>query len=163
LSACLPPLMILAIGTGRMRALVPPRYRYSGRPWAAAAALAAARLTPRIALAPSFPLLGVPSAWIKARSKPTWSAGSRPSAAWAATVGARGQHRVHMGDRLRYALASVAGLVAAAELHRLVDPRAGPRGDRRTSQGAVGQDHVDLDRRIAAAVEDLPAPNLRNR
>jgi hypothetical protein len=53
--------MTLAIGTGRTFAFGPPRYLKSGRPTAAAAALAFASETARIALAPSFDLVSVPS------------------------------------------------------------------------------------------------------
>src|SRR5690606_29563908 len=50
-------------------------------PRAFAAALATARLTPRIALAPSRPLLGVPSSASIVRSRSRWSSASRPSSA----------------------------------------------------------------------------------
>src|SRR5262249_30527598 len=53
------------------------------------------------------------------------------------------------------ALAEVASLVAVAQFDRLVGPGAGPRGDRRAAERAVGQDHVDLDRRAAATIQDL--------
>ena len=69
--ACFPPLRIFIMGTGSVWADTPPMYRYSGRPDAAAAALAVAKLTPKIALAPSLPLLGVPSSSIKYSSRPT--------------------------------------------------------------------------------------------
>ena len=61
LSACLPPFKIFIMGTGRVRPLIPPRYRYSGSFKALAAALADARDTARMALAPRRSLLGVPS------------------------------------------------------------------------------------------------------
>ena len=107
-------------------------------------------------MAPSLPLFGVPSAAISARSSPTWSAGSRPD-------GDLGQRRVDVGDGLGHAFAEVARLVAVAELDRLVDSRAGPGGNRRPPERAVGQDHVHFDGRVAAAVEDLATANLRNR
>src|SRR5215208_1067500 len=47
-------------------------------PSSAAAALAAASDTPRIALAPSRDLFGVPSSSTSARSRPAWSSASRP-------------------------------------------------------------------------------------
>ena len=59
--------------------------------------------------------------------------------------------------------AEVPRLVAVAELDRLVDAGAGPRGDRRAAERAVGQDHVDLDGRVAAAVEDLAPADLGDR
>ena len=42
-------------------------------------------------------------------------------------------------------------------------PGAGARGDRRAAEGAVGQDHVDLDGRVAAAVQDLAPADLGDR
>ena len=108
-----------------------------------------------MALAPSLPLLGVPSAAISARSSPTWSAGSRPTATLA-SVG------VDVGDRLGHAFAQVALLVAVAELDRLVDSRAGSGGNRRPPKRAVGQDHVHFDGWVAAAVEDLATNDSRD-
>ena len=80
-----------------------------------------------------------------------------------AAHGDLGQRRVDVGDGLGHALAEVARLVAVAQLDRLVDPRAGPGGDRGPAQRAVGQDHIHLDGRVAAAVEDLAPANLRDR
>src|SRR5664280_1431704 len=68
LSACWPPFKILDCGTGRSLALTPPKYRYRGRPDISAPALAQARDTARIELAPSFPLFSVPSSSIMAKS-----------------------------------------------------------------------------------------------
>jgi len=51
--------MTFIMGRGSTRAVVPPTYRQSGRPTAAAPALAQARLTPRKALAPRRLLLSV--------------------------------------------------------------------------------------------------------
>jgi len=56
-----PPLTTFIIGTGRTCASTPPIQRKSERPASAAAALAAANETPRIAFAPSRALFGVPS------------------------------------------------------------------------------------------------------
>ena len=77
-----------------------------------------------------------------------------------ATHGDLGQRRVDVGHRLGHAFAEVARLVAVAELDRLVDSRAGPRGNRRPAERAVGQDHVHFDGRVAAAVEDLATDEL---
>ena len=118
-----------------------------------AAALAAARLTPRIALAPSLPLFGVPSASIIARSRPTWSAG-------VAADDDLGQRVVDVGDGLGDALAEVPLLVAVAQLDGLVNAGAGAGGDGGAAEGAVGQDDVDLDGRVASAVEDLASVHL---
>ena len=76
--ACFPPLRMFTSGTGRVRAAVPPRYRYSGNPTDSAAAWATARLTPRSAFAPSFDLFSVPSRLIRRRSRLTWSDASMP-------------------------------------------------------------------------------------
>ena len=78
LSACLPPLMMFISGTGSTVAFTPPTYLYSGNPATPAAACAHARDTPRIALAPSFDLFGVPSISIIALSMATWSATANP-------------------------------------------------------------------------------------
>ena len=103
-----------------------------------------------MALAPSLALLGVPSAAIRARSSPGWSPASRPTATF-------GQGVVDVLDGLGDALAQVASLVAVAELDRLVGAGAGAGGDGGAAERPVGQDHVDLDGRVASAVEDLSA------
>ena len=66
-----------------------------------------------------------------------------------------GQRGVDVGDGLDHALAEVARLVAVAQLDGLVGAGAGARGDGGAAEGAVGQDHIDLDGGVAAAVEDL--------
>ena len=60
-SECEPPLIIFIIGTGKVLALTPPTYLNRDNPNSLAAALATARETPKMALAPNFDLLGVPS------------------------------------------------------------------------------------------------------
>ena len=60
------------------------------------------------------------------------------------------------GDRLPHALAAVAR-PAISELMRLMRPGRGAGGHRGAAMLAVLQDHVDLDRRVAAAVENFPA------
>ena len=70
-SECAPPLMTFIIGTGKTLAFGPPRYLKSGMSSASAAAWAAARETPRMAFAPSFFLLGVPSSSMSALSSAT--------------------------------------------------------------------------------------------
>jgi len=52
------------IGTGKTFAFVPPIYLYKGIPSSLLAAFAQAIETPKIAFAPSFDLLGVPSSSI---------------------------------------------------------------------------------------------------
>ncbi len=73
-----PSVMTFIMGRGSTRAVVPPTYRQSGRPTAAAPALAQARLTPRKALAPRRLLLSVPSSSHSARSIAIWLSASRP-------------------------------------------------------------------------------------
>ena len=63
-------------------------------------------------------------------------------------------------DRLLDALAEVARLVAVAQLHRLVRARRGARRHRRAAHRAVLEHDIHLDRRIAAAVEDLAADDV---
>jgi hypothetical protein len=70
--------MTFIIGTGSVRASSPPSERKSGRPRSSAIAFAAASDVPRIALAPSRPLFGVPSRSIRRRSSASWSAASSP-------------------------------------------------------------------------------------
>ncbi len=65
-------------------------------------------------------------------------------------------------DRPAHALAAVAAGVAVAQLHRLVRAGRGARGHRGAAQGAVLEQHVDLDGRIAAAVEDFAAHDIND-
>ena len=62
---------------------------------------------------------------------------------------------ITLRDRGQDALAAVAALVAVAQLDRLVGAGRGARRHRRPADRAVAEDDVDLDRRIAARVEDL--------
>ncbi len=94
-------------------------------------------------MAPSFPLLGVPSAAIE-RAVQSDLIGR------IASHGRLGQDGVDVGNRLGHAFALVPRLVAVAQLDGLVNSRAGPGGDRRPTQRPVRQDHIDLDGRIAA-------------
>ena len=63
-------------------------------------------------------------------------------------------------DRLLHALAEIAALVAVAQLDRLVRAGRGARGHPRAAHRAVLQHDIDLDRRVAAAVEDLAADDV---
>src|SRR6185503_3814532 len=63
-------------------------------------------------------------------------------------------------DRLADALAVIARLVAVAQLDRFVGAGRGARGHRRPAHRAVLKDDVDLNRRVAAAVENLAADNV---
>src|SRR5260370_14807349 len=62
-----------------------------------------------------------------------------------------------MAHRFEHALAAVAALVAVAQLDRLVGAGRCPRWHGRPPQLARLEDHVDLDRRVAARIEDLSA------
>ena len=75
--ACLPPLMMFSMGTGRVT-WSPPMCSYTGTPSAMAPALATARETATVALPPSLLLFSVPSSSIMASSTALWSVGSMP-------------------------------------------------------------------------------------
>ena len=83
---CAPPLRTFIIGVGRTWAFGPPRYWYNGRPTSSAAARAAAKETPKIALAPNLPLFGVPSRSIMVWSIRRCSVTSRPITALAISL-----------------------------------------------------------------------------
>ena len=63
-------------------------------------------------------------------------------------------------NRLLHALAEIARLVAVAQLDRLMRAGGGTRGHRRPSQRAILQHDIDLDRRIAAAIENFAADDV---
>ncbi len=72
----------------------------------------------------------------------------------------RGRDLVEHGlDRLLDALAAVAG-AAVAQFDRLVLAGRGARRHRGPGERAVDQGHLDLDRRVAAGVEDLAGSDL---
>src|SRR4029079_16634827 len=75
------------------------------------------------------------------------------------TLNGLGQLAVGVGDRLRHALDRPA-VPAVAQLDRLELAGGGTRGDRGAAGGARLQHHVDLDSRVAAAVDDLPRVHL---
>ena len=79
---------------------------------------------------------------------PAWSAASSPSSAGPIVS-------MTLATAVQHALAAVARLVAVAQLDRLVGAGRGARRDGRPADRAVGEDDVDLDRRIAARIEDL--------
>ena len=96
-----------------------------------------------MALAPSLPLLGVPSSAIMRSSI---------SALVAGVVSAQiaGDHGVDVVHGLQDALAQIAPLVAVAQFHRLVLARGGAGGNGGAAKGAVAQEHVRFHRGIAA-------------
>ena len=81
------------------------------------------------------------------RSSAAWSAASSPRTAAAISP-------LDVRDRLRDALAAPRG-AAVAQLDRLVHAGRGARGHGRPADGAALERDVDLDRRVAARVEDL--------
>ena len=118
------------------------RRRHTGRaagPRSSAAALATARLTARIALAPSRALFGVPSSSIIVSSirpgprRPMPDSASKISPLTAATA-------------LLHALAAVAGLVAVAQLDRLVRAGRGAGGHGGAAHRAAVQHRPPLPR-----------------
>ena len=155
LSACAPPLRTFIIGTGRTRASAPPRWRHSGWPASAAAACATASDTPRIALAPRRDLFSVPSSSIERGVEGGLVVG-------VAAVDGAGDLPVDVGDRGRHALAAV-GVPAVAQLGGLELTGRGARRHGGAPGRAGAQRDVDLDRRVAAAVEDLAGVDAVNR
>ena len=150
LSACAPPLRMFIIGTGRS-AGVRDR-RGSGRAAArrlSAAARAAAMDTPRIALAPSLALFGVPSRSIMSRSSAAWSSGVQPRTAGAIVVAHVA--RRPSGPPCRVALGASCRAARAPRGCRSRRPTA-PRPARCAPSR---EKHVDLDRRVAARIEDF--------
>ena len=71
-----------------------------------------------------------------------------------------GQLAIDGGHGLQHALAHVTGLVAVAFLDRFMGAGRSTRRHRRTTHRAVFQRDVDLDGRIAAAVQDLACENI---
>ena len=66
----------------------------------------------------------------------------------------------HVGDRGLHALAAVPRRVVVAQLHRLVRAGRGAGRHRGAAHGAAVQHDIDLDRGIAAAVEDLAGDDI---
>ncbi len=118
-------------------------------------ALANAIETPRIALAPSRLLVGVPSSSNHGRVK-------------AALVERRGrpvrsaQFLVHVADGRQHALAQEPLLVAVAQFEGFAFAGRRPRRNRRAPEGAVGQGDVDFHRGIAAGIQDFPSVHCRD-
>src|SRR5206468_10349933 len=65
--------------------------------------------------------------------------------------------RVH---GLEHALPQVTAVVTVAQFHRLVRAGRSARGHRRAAGGAVFEHHIDLDGRIATAVENFAADDV---
>ena len=127
---------------------MPPSDTYSGTPFEAALACAAASETPSRALAPSRDLFGVPSRATSSAVEPLLVGGELPMTASAISV-------VDVGDGLEDALAAVALGVAVAQLVRFVGAGAGAGRHDGAPRAAVFERDLDLDGRVAARVEHL--------
>jgi len=101
------------IGTGSTFALVPPMYRLEGSFRDCAAAFAAARDTPRMALAPRFAFVGVPSNLMRNESIANWSTASESGHLVGDLV-------IDVFNRFQDALTVVTRLVSVAQLHCFV-------------------------------------------
>ena len=97
-------------------------------------------------------MFGVPSSSIIARSSAGLVGGVEPAHRL-------GQLAVHVRHRPRHALAAPR-VAAVAQLDRLELAGGGARRHGRAAGRAGLQQHVDLDGRVAAAVEDLPRVHL---
>ena len=112
--------------------------------------------TPSNALAPRRPLLSVPSRSISRRSRPAWSAASKPASALAIVV-------LTFSTALRTPLPQVAGLVAVAQLDRFLAAGRGARRHHRAAEAAIAQRDFGFERGIAAGVEDFAGVDLGDR
>ena len=126
----------------------------AGTPASAAAAFAAASEQPRIAFAPSLLFVRRP---VELDEHPVDLA----------LIARRRPRRAPRRSRRRRSRPPAArpcpdrARVAVAELDRLVLARRRARGDRRTAEGAGAQSDVDLERRVAARVQDLAGVDVR--
>jgi len=71
-------------------------------------------------------------------------------------------HGFHIGHGLQYALAQIVALVSVAQFHGLVLAGGSARGHDGAAQSAAFQDHVRLNGRIAARVENFAGANGNN-
>ncbi len=70
---------------------------------------------------------------------------------------------VDVADSPQHTLAEIRGRVSIAQLDGLVLARRGTGRHDRASQDARREPHVDLDRRVATRVEELPGVHFGNR
>lgn len=149
LAAWTPPLSTLKQGTGRRGGWppIPGRYSNSSLPPLAASALVKAMDTPRIALAPSRDLFGVPS---RARRLAEFADGLE--AAPNNGVGNFMGDVVHCGENAESAEAM---WIVIAQFHGLVCASGGTGGDHRPCACAVGQGQPDHQGGSAARVQDF--------
>ena len=155
LSAWAPPLSTFIIGTGRVVASAPPRKRYRGSPASAAAARATASETPRIALAPSRDLLGVPSRSIRVRSMAPCSVARAPTSAPAMS-------RLTLATAFATPLPPQASPPSRSSVASN-SPVEAPEGTAARPRGLRVERHLDLDRRVSPRVEDLACVDALDR
>ena len=74
----------------------------------------------------------------------------------------RSENVAHVGDGAANALAAVAGRIAVAQFDGLVPAGAGARRHDGAAERAAGAMDLDLDGRIAAAVEDFAGVDARD-
>ena len=154
LSAWTPPLTTFIIGTGQHVGVGAADVAEQGQararrrppwPWPAS--------TPRMALAPSRALLGVPSASIRARSTARWSRASTPSRMSAISP-------LTLADRLAGRPCRRSGRPPSRSSTASNDPVEAPDGTMARPTAPGVEDDLDLDGGIAAGVEDLAADDL---
>jgi hypothetical protein len=140
-------LITFIMGTGRVAAVSPPRWSQRGFSSAAAAALAEARETPRIAFAPRRPLFGgaveVDQRLVECRL-----------VSCVEPLHGSGELAVHVSDGLTDALAAPLG-GTVAELDGLVHARRRARRDDRAADRARFEANIHFDGRVATRVEHL--------
>ena len=153
--ACAPPFSTLSIGTGSAWALAPPMERYSGISRSSATALALASDTAeRCALAPEPALVGRPV-------EVDEGVVDGPLVQRVEPGDGGGDLAVDVRDGALDALAAVA-VPAVAQLDRLADAGRGARGRDGPSARAGIEEHLGLDGRVAAGVEDLAPDHVLN-
>merc|ERR1719258_829041 len=151
--------MTLKLGTGITYLSVgfpasSARYLYRGMDLEAAPARAIAMDTARMALAPSFALLH-PHSFCEPSSVSTIILSISGLLSRVKAHQLRRDGLVDVLDRRKAALPQVPALVAVAELEGLVDA-GGRAGRHRRAEHAALRAEVDLNSRVATAVQDLP-------
>ena len=155
LLACAPPLMMFIIGTGITGSRAPPptEVPVQRQPRLAAAACATASDTRQHGVGAQPPLVLGAVELDHARVQEGLLARIEAHER-------RGEHGVHVLDRLEHALAAVAADIPVAQLDGFARAGGGAGGHRRAAHHAGFQHHVGLDGRIAARIQDLAAANI---
>ena len=151
--ACTPPLITFIIGTGSVRASRAAEVRKSETPASAAARLRGRErdAEDRVRAEPALVRRAVELDQRPVERRLVVGVERRARASAISPFDVR--------DRLRDALAAPR-VAAVAQLDRLVRAGRGARGDRRAAEGARLEQDVDLDRRVAARVEDLAGADV---